>query len=117
MLVERVRAEVREGGLLAGAEPVLAMISAGRDSTCLLDVAVALRGPGAVSALHVNYGLRAESAEEQERCVELCALLGVELEIVDGGGAPRGARRGTSRPGRASFATRPRVAAPNASAR
>ena len=87
MLVEQVRGTVRDGGLLAGEEPLLAMISAGRDSTCLLDVAVALRGAEAVSALHVNYGLRAESAGEQERCVELCGLLGVELEIVDGGSA------------------------------
>ena len=31
--------------------------------TCLLDVAVALRPPGSVSALHVNYGLRERAAE------------------------------------------------------
>jgi tRNA(Ile)-lysidine synthase len=82
MLVEQVRATVREGGLLACEEPLLAMISAGRDSTCLLDVAVALRGADAVSALHVNYGLREEAGADELRCVALCEQLGVELEVV-----------------------------------
>jgi tRNA(Ile)-lysidine synthase len=82
MLVEQVRATVREGGLLACEEPLLVMISAGRDSTCLLDVAVALRGADAVSALHVNYGLREEAAADERRCVALCEQLGVELEVV-----------------------------------
>jgi tRNA(Ile)-lysidine synthase len=82
VLVEQVRATVGEGGLLACEEPLLAMISAGRDSTCLLDVIVALRGAGAVSSLHVNYGLREEAAAEELRCVALCEQLGVELEVV-----------------------------------
>ena len=34
----------RAGGLLAEGEPVVVMLSGGRDSTCLLDVAVALCG-------------------------------------------------------------------------
>src|SRR6185312_8316282 len=58
------------------------MLSGGRDSTCLLDVAVALLGAHAVLALHVNYGLRAEAGAEEERCRELCARLGVELAVV-----------------------------------
>jgi tRNA(Ile)-lysidine synthase len=88
---EEVRAAVREGGLLASAQPVLAMISGGRDSTCLLDVAVALRGAASVSALHVNYGLREQAAADEERCARLCEALGVRLEVVRAGGAPAGA--------------------------
>ena len=42
MSVEQVRQAVRAGGLLAGERPVVAMLSGGRDSVCLLDVAVAL---------------------------------------------------------------------------
>ena len=42
-----------------GPAPVVVMYSGGRDSTCLLDVAVRIAGAAAVSALHVNYGLRA----------------------------------------------------------
>jgi len=58
------------------------MLSGGRDSTCLLDVAVALLGSGAVSALHVNYGLREQAGADEAHCVALCAKLGVELEVV-----------------------------------
>ena len=82
MAVEEVLQRVREDGLLAGPEPVVAMLSGGRDSLCLLDVAVTLRGAGAVSALHINYGLRAESGEDQRHCVRECERLGVELEVV-----------------------------------
>ncbi len=58
------------------------MLSGGRDSTCLLDVAVALLGAAAVSALHVNYGLREQSDADERHCAGLCEQLGVELEVV-----------------------------------
>ena len=76
-LHERVRAE----GLLGRDEPIVAMVSGGRDSVCLLDVAVALRGSG-VKALHVNYGLRPEAQADERHCAQLCARLGVGLELV-----------------------------------
>jgi tRNA(Ile)-lysidine synthase len=66
------------------------MLSGGRDSICLLDIAVALRGPEEVRALHVNYGLRGEDSSADERhCIELCARLGVELELVSVGARER----------------------------
>ncbi len=46
MVCEQVREAVRAGGLFARDRPVVAMLSGGRDSTCLLDVAVALLRPG-----------------------------------------------------------------------
>lgn len=73
---------VRSGGLLAGARPVVVMLSGGRDSVCLLDIAVRLQGAPTVSALHVNYGLRAESDEDERHCAQLCERLGVPLEVV-----------------------------------
>ena len=87
MIVAQVRNAVREGGLLGGADlptrPVVAMLSGGRDSVCLLDVAVALGERGSVRALHVNYGLRgAESDADERHCAALCAALGVELVLV-----------------------------------
>ncbi len=82
MICEQVREAVRAGGLFARDRPVVAMLSGGRDSTCLLDVAVALLGPAALSALHVNYGLREQSDADEEHCAQLCRQLGVELEIV-----------------------------------
>jgi tRNA(Ile)-lysidine synthase len=78
----RVLQTVRAGGLLAQDRPVVAMLSGGRDSVCLLDVAVQLRGPAQVSALHVNYGLREQSDSDERHCVGLCERLGVELEVV-----------------------------------
>src|SRR5271168_3031845 len=79
---EEVREAVRAAGLLARDRPVVAMLSGGRDSVCLLDVTVALCEPGDVSALHVNYGLRPESSADERHCVALCEQLSVELEVV-----------------------------------
>jgi tRNA(Ile)-lysidine synthase len=79
---EQVREAVRAGGLLGGGRPVVAMLSGGRDSTCLLDVAVGLCGAAQVSALHVNYGLREQADADELHCLELCRQLGVELELV-----------------------------------
>ncbi len=72
---------VREGGLLPAGTPVVAMLSGGRDSVCLLDLAVRLLGSDAVSVVHVNYGLRDDSDADEEHCAELCSRLGVELEL------------------------------------
>ncbi|HEX5374621.1 MAG TPA: tRNA lysidine(34) synthetase TilS [Solirubrobacterales bacterium] len=77
---EAMLERVREDGLLAGA-PLVAMLSGGRDSTCLLDLAVRLLGAEAVTALHVNYGLRDDSDEDEAHCAELCERLGVRLEV------------------------------------
>ena len=74
-LLERVRAT----GLLAPERPVVVLLSGGRDSVCLLDVAVALGAPA--SALHVNYGLRDDAAEDEALCRALCERLGVPLTV------------------------------------
>ncbi len=73
--------EVRAGRLLAPGVPVVVMLSGGRDSVCLLDLAVRIAGAAAVRALHVNYGLREEAAGDEEHCARLCAELGVELTV------------------------------------
>jgi tRNA(Ile)-lysidine synthase len=76
-LLEAVRVE----GLLPTGQPVVALLSGGRDSVCLVDVVARLRGPEAVTAVHVNYGLRADSDADERHCRRLCAQLGVELEV------------------------------------
>jgi tRNA(Ile)-lysidine synthase len=81
MIAEELPARVEAGGLLAGPGPLLAMLSGGRDSVCLLDLTVRARGAEVVRALHVNYGLR-EAADEDERfCAHLCEQLGVALAV------------------------------------
>jgi tRNA(Ile)-lysidine synthase len=74
-LLERVRAT----GLLAPGADVVVLLSGGRDSVCLLDVAVELGC--AARALHVNYGLRAEAEDDEAHCRSLCARLGVALAV------------------------------------
>src|SRR4051812_9834581 len=74
-LLERVGAT----GLLEPARPVVVLLSGGRDSVCLLDVAVALCDD--VRALHVNYALRDEADGDEAHCAALCDRLGVALAV------------------------------------
>jgi tRNA(Ile)-lysidine synthase len=74
-LIETVRAE----GLLAPGRPVVVLLSGGRDSVCLLDLAAAISGD--VRALHVNYGLRRAAAGDEAHCRALCDGLGVPLDV------------------------------------
>jgi tRNA(Ile)-lysidine synthase len=86
VILEAVRAD----GLLAPDRPVVVLLSGGRDSVCLLDVAVRIAGAHAVSALHVNYGLRDAAGEDEAHCEALCAQLGVRLNVTH----PRRPERG-----------------------
>jgi tRNA(Ile)-lysidine synthase len=70
---------VAAGGLLEPGRRVLVLLSGGRDSVCLLDLAVRIARD--VEALHVDYGLRESSAEDAAFCAELCGRLGVELHV------------------------------------
>lgn len=72
---------VRADGMLPAAAPLVAMLSGGRDSVCLLDLAVRLLGAEAVTALHVNYGLRDDCDADQAHCAALCERLDVRLEV------------------------------------
>jgi tRNA(Ile)-lysidine synthase len=72
---------VRKGGLLPPGKPLVAMLSGGRDSVCLVDLSVWLLGTDLVTALHVNYGLRDDSDADEEHCAALCERLGVRLEV------------------------------------
>jgi tRNA(Ile)-lysidine synthase len=76
-VIEAVRAE----GLLAAGRPVVVLFSGGRDSTCLLDLAVQISGAGSVAALHVNYGLREDAPSDERHCAEVCERLGVALKV------------------------------------
>ncbi len=69
----------RASGLVGEGEPLLVMLSGGADSVCLLDVARELGSD--VSALHVNYGVRAEAGDDERHCRTLCAQMGVELSV------------------------------------
>jgi tRNA(Ile)-lysidine synthase len=81
MIGDELLRRVEADGLLAGPGPLLAMLSGGRDSVCMLDLAVRARGSEAVGALHVDYGLREEADEDERYCAALCRRLGVPLEV------------------------------------
>ena len=68
-----------ESGLLSAGRPILVLLSGGGDSVCLLDVAQRL--DARVSALHVNYGLRAGAESDEAFVRELCTQLGVPLHV------------------------------------
>jgi tRNA(Ile)-lysidine synthase len=77
LILDRVSSD----GLLAAGRPVVVMFSGGRDSSCLLDIAVRIAGPDVVSVLHVNYGLRDAAGADELHCKRVCERLGVPLEI------------------------------------
>jgi tRNA(Ile)-lysidine synthase len=79
--VSDIEEAVRAQGLLAEGRPVVVMYSGGRDSTCLLDLAARIAGPPAVSALHVNYGLRASAEADERHCAGVCEVLGIQLDV------------------------------------
>jgi tRNA(Ile)-lysidine synthase len=75
----------------AAGAPLLVLLSGGRDSVCLLDLAVRAHGPRRVRALHVNYGLRPQAGGDEALCRALCERLGVALEVVRAPARPAGA--------------------------
>jgi tRNA(Ile)-lysidine synthase len=78
---EATLGRVREEGLLDPDAPLVVMLSGGRDSVCLLDLASRLSAPPRLVALHVNYGLREGSRADEEYCAALCERLRVELRV------------------------------------
>jgi tRNA(Ile)-lysidine synthase len=81
--IERVIAAAGASEALAAPSPprVLAMVSGGADSVCLLHVALELLGPDRVQALHVNHGLRPAAEADERSCAALCSALGVEMHV------------------------------------
>jgi tRNA(Ile)-lysidine synthase len=82
---EAIAGAVAQTGLLtppAGAPgPLLLLCSPGRDSACLLDLAVGVLGPAGVHVLHVDHGLRAESGAEAAFVQEAAAARGVGVTV------------------------------------
>jgi tRNA(Ile)-lysidine synthase len=80
-VADELLARVDSGGLMMAPAPLVVLLSGGRDSVCMLDLAVRARGAGAVTALHVDYGLRPEAHDDADFCVSLCGDLGVEVVL------------------------------------
>jgi tRNA(Ile)-lysidine synthase len=103
-----VTERVRAAGHLTPGVPHVVLVSGGRDSTCLLDVAVRLLGPGAVRGVHVNHGLRGAQADADEAHVRaLAEALAVPLVVERLGPRPAtGNLQAWAREGRLAAAAR-----------
>jgi tRNA(Ile)-lysidine synthase len=79
--LETLAAEVGASGLVPSGSRGVAMLSGGPDSACLAAGLAGLLGPGGVTGLHLNYGLREGSDADEETCRRLCEGLGIELAV------------------------------------
>ena len=59
---------------------MVVLLSGGPDSVCLLDVAATLAGAAAVTALHVDHGMR-PGEDDTRLCEEVCDAAGVRLVV------------------------------------
>jgi tRNA(Ile)-lysidine synthase len=88
---------VRESGLVEPGSRGVVLVSGGADSAATLAGLAGVLGPEAVVALHLNYGLRPDSGEDEEVVRRLCEHLGVELVVerpaLDQGNVQAAARR------------------------
>ena len=78
---ESLAAVVRDSGLIAEASAGIALLSGGADSACLAAGLAAYLGPERIAGLHLNYGLREDSDEDERACRALCEELGIELAV------------------------------------
>ena len=80
-LVERVAAYAGEHGLLAGEAPVLALVSGGPDSVCLMHMLARIHR-GRLGVLTFDHGLRAGAAAEAAAVVSAARDLGCDAWVV-----------------------------------
>lgn len=84
-VLEKVQKFMDEYRLSDAGSRVLAALSGGADSVCLLSVLKKLSAEGGwqLRAFHLNHGLRGEEADRDERfCVELCEKMQVPLTVA-----------------------------------
>jgi tRNA(Ile)-lysidine synthase len=72
---------VSSSGLIAEGTSGVVLTSGGGDSAALAAGLVEVLGPKRPVALHLNYGLRDDSGEDEAICRELCGRLRLELEV------------------------------------
>ena len=84
---KKVREYIQENDLLETGDRVVAAVSGGADSVCLLSVLCEIRNAGycgiRLRAVHVHHGLRGAEADRDEQFVRhLCGMLQVPLTVV-----------------------------------
>jgi tRNA(Ile)-lysidine synthase len=107
-IARHVQGSIRDSGLLEPGVGVLAMLSGGADSVCLVHALRELIGPRGMACVHVNHGLREGAAGDERFCVELCERLGLELDVEPVEVADRGNLEARARDARYAAAERVR---------
>lgn len=79
--LESLAKAVRSSGLVAEHSSGVALCSGGADSAALAAGLAEARGPDSVLVLHLNYGLRPDSDEDEAVCRSLCGRFGLELVV------------------------------------
>ena len=79
--IEALADAVEAGGLIDRRSAGVVLVSGGADSACAAAALVALCGPESISAVHLNYGLRDDSGEDERAARALCAKLRVDLHV------------------------------------
>lgn len=85
--IKKLSDYIKTNNLISVGDRILAGVSGGADSVCLLAVLCELRNEYGLSlkVVHINHGIRRETALRDERfTAELCRELGVEYECVSG---------------------------------
>jgi tRNA(Ile)-lysidine synthase len=109
MATAKVVAAIDRSSAIEPGETVLAMLSGGADSVCLVHALLERLGKGRVSAFHVNHGLREAAAEDERFCNHLCASLEIELAVERVTVAARGNLEAAAREARYEAAERARA--------
>ncbi|MCM1579473.1 MAG: tRNA lysidine(34) synthetase TilS [Ruminococcus sp.] len=95
----RVEETLRKYNMLCGCKNVLAALSGGADSVCLLLVLNGLKekyGFG-LTAIHVNHNLRGEESDgDRDFCVRLCNSMGIPIKVYSVNAAEYSAKKGYS---------------------
>ena len=86
-MVEKVYRFIKQNNMFDGCNNIIAGISGGADSVCLMLVLTRIiklgRYPIKLTGVHVNHGIRGEEASRDERfAMDFCKGLGVECKTV-----------------------------------
>lgn len=83
-MIEKVYRYILEHNMLKDGDTVVAGVSGGADSVCLLLVLKELcaRMPLKIYVVHVNHGIRSEASRDAGYVEELCANLGIPYYLV-----------------------------------
>ncbi len=79
--IEALADAVEAGGLIDRRSGGVVLVSGGPDSACAAAAVVALCGPESIAGIHLNYGLRDDSGEDERAARALCAKLRIDLHV------------------------------------